>query len=226
MMKNINNFYLIPQLKLEGGLLKCRPIGSRYVKKVHFRQGELDGACGLYSVAMCLNILGVFDSDLINATDLSGLAREERKFVDILNDYGLYRLGLTARQIVLILNKHFSSRVIASSHSNSGENEDSRSAFAQHIIDNIDNDLPTILMISYPNEEYGHWIVVVGYQFGEDNVINKFFCLDSGVASPKVCYWNGILNWSSKSNNHMYYTQDGAYKVLLDELITIDYAKK
>ena len=47
-MKNINNFYLIPQLKLEGGLLKCRPIGSRYVKKVHFRQGELDGACGLY----------------------------------------------------------------------------------------------------------------------------------------------------------------------------------
>lgn len=225
-MSNLNNVYIIPQLRLEGGILKCRPAGSRSLKTAHFRQGELDGACGLYSIAMCLNILGVFDSSMISSTSLTGMAKDERNLVETLNDYGLYRQGLTARQIVLILNKQFSSRVIASSHSNSDENEVKRSAFAQYIIDNIENELPTILGISYPNEESGHWIVVVGYQFGEDNVINKFLCLDPGVASPKVCYWNGMLNWSSKSQYHMYYTQDGAYKICLDELITIDYANK
>lgn len=218
-MTNTNYFRIIPQIKLESGGLR----GSSH-KPVHFRQGDLDGACGMYSVAMCLSILGVFDSDKLGAGSLEGMAQDERRLVQVLNDYGLYRQGLTARQIVLILNKNFSKHVKAKSHSNDNSDPQSRADFAQRIINNVDNGIPTVLMISYPGEEFGHWIVVVGYQHDENDYLKKFLCLDPGVPSPRVSYWNGILTWSPKSNLYQYLTQDGSYKVALEEMITIDYS--
>lgn len=56
--------HLISQLFLQQGVLRSRVKSS--AKKVHFRQGELDGACGAYSIAMALNIVGAFDADYLN----------------------------------------------------------------------------------------------------------------------------------------------------------------
>ena len=60
----MKEIHLISQLFLENGILKSKV--GRSTKKVHYRQGELDGACGAYSIAMALNIIGAFDADYLN----------------------------------------------------------------------------------------------------------------------------------------------------------------
>lgn len=43
--------------------LSSKSKNGRTYYNAHYRQGDLDGACGAYSIAMCLNILGVFNSE-------------------------------------------------------------------------------------------------------------------------------------------------------------------
>ena len=57
----MKQFKVINRLKLIEGVLMCKKPSGRSFQKAHFKQGDLDGACGAYSVAMVLNILGVFE---------------------------------------------------------------------------------------------------------------------------------------------------------------------
>lgn len=93
-----------------GGLL-CKKPSRRSMQKAHFRQGDLDGACGVYSIAMLLNILGVFEAEEMNS-NLEGDARyAEWKLIKALNEYGLYRDGLRSEEIQVILTKTYSKYV-------------------------------------------------------------------------------------------------------------------
>ena len=56
----MKEYRIIEQLELVDGMLKCRKPSGRSYQKAHYKQGDLDGACGAYAVAMTLNILGVF----------------------------------------------------------------------------------------------------------------------------------------------------------------------
>lgn len=55
----MKQFKVIDQLCLKEGKLKCKKPSNRSFQKAHFKQGDLDGACGAYSVSMALNILRV-----------------------------------------------------------------------------------------------------------------------------------------------------------------------
>ena len=61
----MKQFKVINRLKLIEGVLMCKKPSGRSFQKAHFKQGDLDGACGAYSVAMVLNILGVFEAEEI-----------------------------------------------------------------------------------------------------------------------------------------------------------------
>ena len=50
-------FKVINRLQLRDGVLMCKKPSGRSWQKAHYKQGDLDGACGAYSVAMVLNIL-------------------------------------------------------------------------------------------------------------------------------------------------------------------------
>ena len=56
-------YKVIDQLELKDGKLMCKKPSRKSWQKAHYKQGDLDGACGAYSVAMALNILGVFEAE-------------------------------------------------------------------------------------------------------------------------------------------------------------------
>jgi len=215
-----NNFLTISQLRIHEGELKCVPKGKRSPRIVHFRQGDLDGACGVYSIAICLSILGAFNPDDMLKDDLSDLEAEDRKLISVLNSFGLYREGLNVDEIVRILNKNLPSRVHATP--SSGKELD----LVNILIENIENDVPTIVNICPPRAASGHWIVIVGYQYNEDDVITRFLCLDPGFASPRLALWNGMLDWNSEKKKHTYHNPELSYEVKLESAITIERSKK
>ena len=67
---DMKQFIVIDQLRLnEKGALVCKKPSGRLCSKVHLKQGDLDGVCGAYSLAMVFNILGVFEDSSRNSDE-------------------------------------------------------------------------------------------------------------------------------------------------------------
>ena len=107
----MKQFKVIEQLLLKNGELLCKKPSGRSMQKAHFRQGDLDGACGVYSIAMLLNILGVFEAEEMNSNSDGDARYAEWKLINALNKYGLYREGLRSDEIQEILTKTYSKYV-------------------------------------------------------------------------------------------------------------------
>ena len=182
----MKQFKVIDQLCLKEGKLKCKKPSNRSFQKAHFKQGDLDGACGAYSVSMALNILGVFEAEeLYSGTDFDRRTAEW-KLIKALNENGLYRNGLKLENIQEILKKNYSKYVNVQC---ANKKDDIFNITQQW----IDTNVPIILGIDY-DSHHGHWIVAVGYALNENDELTDILTLDPGVDSPMCCLWNGILN--------------------------------
>ena len=82
-------FKVINQLRLNDGVLMCKKPSGRSLQKAHFKQGDLDGACGAYSVAMVLNILGAFEAEDICSDNPIDKRTSEWKLINALNEEGI-----------------------------------------------------------------------------------------------------------------------------------------
>ena len=113
----MRQFKVINQLQLIDSVLMCKKPSGRSFQKAHYRQGDLDGACGAYSIAMVLNILGVFEADNIYSDSNSGDNRfAERRLIKALNEQGLYRDGLDSNEIRQILTTNYKKYVNVESY--------------------------------------------------------------------------------------------------------------
>lgn len=113
----MRQFKVINQLQLIDSVLMCKKPSGRSFQKAHYRQGDLDGACGAYSIAMVLNILGVFEADNIYSDSNSGDNRfAERRLIKALNEQGLYRDGLDSNEIRQILTTNYKKHVNVESY--------------------------------------------------------------------------------------------------------------
>lgn len=104
----MKQFKVIDQLSLINGELVCKKPSNRSYQKAHFKQGDLDGACGAYSVSMVLNILGVFEAEELYSDTYFDRRTAEWKLIKALNENGLYRDGLTSNEIQEIVTKNYS----------------------------------------------------------------------------------------------------------------------
>ena len=202
----MKQFKVINRLKLIEGVLMCKKPSGRSFQKAHFKQGDLDGACGAYSVAMVLNILGVFEAEEICSD----------KLIKALNEEGLYREGLTSEKIQKILSANYGSRVaLQLAKKVSGHD------IADIAKNWIDNEIPVILGLVGKN--FAHWVVAVGYIEDENKVISDILTLDPGSESPKYALWNGILNLNKEPRKRYGFRYDSDYNQMvdLDEAIII-----
>lgn len=85
----MKQFKVIEQLLLKNGELLCKKPSGRSMHKAHFRQGDLDGACGVYSIAMLLNILGVFEAEEMNSNSDGDARYAEWKLINALPQFGI-----------------------------------------------------------------------------------------------------------------------------------------
>ena len=112
--KNMMLFKVINRLQLRDGVLMCKKPSGRSLQKAHYKQGDLDGACGAYSISIVLNILGVFEADnLYSDSDSEKVdtRKAEWRLINALNEPGLYCDGLDSSEIQEILSENYSKYV-------------------------------------------------------------------------------------------------------------------
>ena len=159
-------YNIIDQLDLKDGTLMCRKPLGRSWQKAHYRQGDLDGACGAYSVAMVLNILGVFQADdIYSDSDSADNRFADRRLIKALNEFGLFRDGLTSGEITEVLTKYFSKKVSSDSFTKLEHD------LNDLIVAELEDNTPVILRLAY-NKDEGHWVVVVGYEQVGEKIIS------------------------------------------------------
>ena len=205
--------------------LELTPDGVRLggTSKVHLRQGELDGACAVYSLMMYLIILRIFTykqvtegNNIKRSTSKGriirnflerqdGLIRKELGFADDIKD----GLQFAAKSIV-------DCNYIAS-----------RQETIETLKRCIDDNKPLMIGVDY-NKVDGHALLAIGYETRNDK-IKKIFCLDPGSDITPVSYWNAVISIDEHSNTkyrNSYFTANGnVNKVTLADAIKIENKK-
>ncbi len=195
----MNTFHVINKLILKQGELLCYKPTKRSLQKAHYRQGDLDGACGAYSIVMALSICGVFNADDIQYDKKPFDGRTvEWKLINELNSNGLYREGLECEDCEDILLKYHKYITV-------DKCSDASELFS-FIKEELDNNNPLMVDITFKGG--GHWIVVVGYMLDDSGKLVKLLTLDPGEASPTYAMWNGTIDLEKLANTRYPYVYE------------------
>jgi hypothetical protein len=203
-------FTVINQLEMKNGVLSCRKPSGRSFQKAHYKQGDLDGACGAYSIAMVLNILGVFESDELCSDTEFDKRTAEWKLIKALNEDGLYRDGLNADKIQRIINNNYAKYAYAQVL-----RKDNGHDIISMTKDWIDHDNPVILRLGF-DKHNRHWVVAVGYATDENDNLTAILTLDPGSNSPRYSLWNGIVDLPKIPKKRYGYSYNSDYSSMVD----------
>lgn len=203
-------FTVINQLEMKNGVLSCKRPSGRSFQKAHYKQGDLDGACGAYSIAMVLNILGVFESDELCSDTEFDKRTAEWKLIKALNEDGLYRDGMNSDEIQRIINNNYAKYVYAQVI-----RKDNGHDIISMTKDWIDHDNPVILRFGFDKHD-GHWVVAVGYATDENDNLTAILTLDPGSNSPRYSLWNGIVDLPKIPKKRYGYSYNSDYSSMVD----------
>ena len=152
----------------------------------HLRQGELDGACAVYSMMMCLVIEKIIKRNVI--TDVPHNLRRNTSDGRLVNHF-LEKQGMVVNGYELnVLQGELQSafkRKVKTKHYNS---EDSN--ITDEVVNSLEENHPVEIGFTYIGGK-GHAVVVIGYQDGGDKT--TFYCLDPGYPMNECQMWNNAL---------------------------------
>lgn len=193
---------------------------------VHLQQGDLDGACAVYSTMMMLILIkAVKHSDImVNGKEYDKRYSIERLKKELLETKGLHRAGnyFFNQQydgIKDMLERSFAKEVNVQHCDNKNIEAD--------ITEQINDNQPVLISFSIKGGG-AHAVVAVGIET-ENEETTKILCLDPGYTSPKFTYWNSIIDLNpskSKNSNSKYkyqtITESGiCYFVQLEDILII-----
>lgn len=189
-------------------------------QKVHLRQGELDGACAVYSLMMYLIILRIFTYNQVidgnNIKRSTSKGRIIRKFLEKQN--GLVRKGLDFADDIRDGLQYVAKKIVDCKYIQT------RQETIETLKECIDNNKPLMIGVDY-NKIDGHALLAIGYET-RNNKIKRVFCLDPGSDIDSTSYWNAIITLDEYANTKYrdsYVTSDGtANKVMLVDAIKIE----
>lgn len=156
---------VVSALHLDNGTLVCKGKSGR-MYSVFKKQGDLDGACAIYSVIMNLLILGTINGSDTELDATHNNPDTKRLFHEFCEKYGLHRDGHYFDEIERMLRKSFGKVVKPMPFETI--NKASVDIISQTILkDNI----PVVMQVT------GHAMLAVGIE-QEDDVTTKILCLD------------------------------------------------
>ena len=184
---------IIDALHLDETGVKAKTKNGR-LQLVHLRQGDLDGACAVYSTMMILILIKAVNYiDVIcggkKHIKTIGKGRLVKEFMETkgLHRDGNYFYDIKAQNIKTMLQRSFASFV-------SSEHYDYRDFDSvQFISEQILLNQPVLIKICF-NANSGHALVAIGIEYNEQNEPTKILCLDPGYAAPKFSYWNSVID--------------------------------
>ena len=152
-------------------------------RHIHLRQGDMDGACGVYSMMMCLIMIKAITPGDVHPDNEHPNSRESkgRLINHFLNHNGMVRSGYELPKLKDELLHAFKSKVIVDYY-----DED----ILSNIVNALDYDIPVEILIRYKRKG-GHIIAVIGYKQENDSTL--LFCLDPGFSLNEGMYWNNVI---------------------------------
>lgn len=203
--------------------------------QIFIRQGDLDGACAVYSLMMMLmihnkvNLPELVDRQkAIKATDggYNSYMRLQKQFLSGIK--GLYREGYHFSELAAELKTAFKNKATATTYEafRKKGNSVAKKDLTTKIKETIDAGFPVELGVSY-RYGGGHAMLAIGYTRCKYHL--RFFCLDPSFNMPKLGYWNSIVDMpffvpANSIYCDSYYKEDEKepVSVAVDEIMTID----
>ncbi len=186
---------------------------------LHKRQGDMDGACAVYSLAMAMLCMGVVtneDLQIYNCADKR--TRKGKLLSHFLEEQGLVRNGYSF--VTMAKEIRASNFNINAIRKNPKEYAD----VINEIADFLDEDNPVIISTEFGNG--AHALLAIGYETEDnDDKITKILCLDPSEEAPLYTYWNCIIDVSRTGGKleypFVYITSTQSYKVALGDILVL-----
>lgn len=194
----MNIIEIIDKIRFNRNGVECKDATGKWIK-AHYRQGELDGACGVYSLTMVLLILGYLSEEEVNVENdtLDHRRTRDRFLSHFYEQQGLIRKGNSSvclRRDISLLCPDLS--VKRHSFENSSKT-------IERIYLYLSQNLPVIVSTRF--SEGGHFLVAIGTEIDQDNNIKKILCLDPGNPLPKYAPWNCYITTESCRGKYPYW---------------------
>lgn len=157
----------------------------------HLRQGDLDGACGVYSMMMCLIIEKIIKREVVTnvSPSLKRNTSDGRLVRSFLENQGMIVDGYHLEPLCNDLQNAFKKKVDANYYDDDN--------ILEVIIKQLDENHPVELEFSRI-KTFGHFVVAIGYMV--ENKYMDLYCLDPGYSLEKGQMWNNVLRIDTTSS--------------------------
>lgn len=181
-----------------------------------FRQGDLDGACGLYALMIGLNLCGYVDDDTSFAYEPDRRTQLGKLYKQIEDYPALFSGGSHIKDLEKLIGKSFGRKIETEFFD--GKNKDILEFTVSHICEGH----PVILVV-YEQGGTGHALAACGVEieYGtgglpeqEDDVPDphKILTLDpGGYEVPPFVLWNSFIYYKRKSAGQFPYLYIGGH---------------
>ena len=181
---------------------------------LHKQQGDLDGACSIYSLVMAM-----LCQKMITEEDIQILKSPDRRTPKgkFLYEQGLVHDGYNYTALAREINEQ--PFEIIATHKRPRSNANRIELIEQFISQNI----PVIISTDFNGGT--HALLAIGIETNEHDIITKIFCFDPGASAPKVSQWNCFIDVSKEGDTHYpfyYVTEIDSYKVTLNDMLIIE----
>ena len=184
---------------------------------IHYRQGDLDGACTVYSLMMDLLYEGIISKDDISIYSVADKRTVRGKMLHhFLEDQGLVREGYSFKNLRQELLDYYHHKDIEVTR----KDPKAQDKIIQGIDELISEDLPVITSVVF-EEEGAHAMLAIGTEKESDGRVNKIFCLDPDSEAPICSYWNAVIDVSGKASYYWNISSRFSSKVTLDDYLYI-----
>ncbi len=192
-------------------------------EEVFLQQGDMDGACSIYSLMMSLIACVALKREV--ATDIwkniDGRTREAHLVKEFfMGKDGMYRDGMFLNELADRLTDVYGKKVWAKYYAEDLEIDMTHPEFIYKLCDDISAGFVCLIGINYSTGE-GHAMFAVGYE-EEDGEIVRVFCLDPGRPLQPCSYWNAVINIDSARGEYCDLYLPNGSKVYLDDYIAIE----
>lgn len=212
------DIHIIDSIKLNHKGLCTLDQKHKWVK-LHKQQGDLDGACAIYSLVMAMLCKGLLTDDETQVYNRPDRRTDKGKFLyQFFNERGMIREGYSYVTLAKEINE--SSFGVKAIRKNPRTNNGRVELISDYIYDNI----PVIISVVFENET-AHALLAVGIEVDSNEEITKIYCLDPGYPSPRYSSWNCFIDVSKETkSDYPFYCvcEDGYSKVSLDDMLIID----
>ena len=186
--------------------------------ELHKQQGDLDGACAVYSLVRAMLCKGLLTDDDTRVYNRPDRRSDKGKFLyHFFNERGMVRDGYSYVTLAKEINE--SSFGITATRKCPKTNKKKIELISEYLY----NDTPVIISVVF--REGAHAILAVGVESDDNKKITKLLCLDPACRSPRYAHWNCFIDVSKRTkSDYPFYrvNEDLNDKVDLDDILVID----